>query len=85
MSKPAEIAQMIAACEQRFGSIDVLINNAGIQQWMLNLRNMDLSEDKAPEAARQILVNNYPPIPPVPDRMYIPMAWRNGFLPGAIW
>jgi 3-hydroxybutyrate dehydrogenase len=31
MSKPAEIAQMIAACEQRFGSIDVLINNAGIQ------------------------------------------------------
>ncbi|MEY2889578.1 MAG: hypothetical protein RIQ30_1176 [Pseudomonadota bacterium] len=31
MSKPDEIAQMIAATEKRFGAIDVLINNAGIQ------------------------------------------------------
>ncbi len=32
MSKPAEIAQMITACEQRFGSIDVLINNGNSLQ-----------------------------------------------------
>ncbi len=31
MSKPDEIAQMIMATEKRFGSIDVLVNNAGIQ------------------------------------------------------
>ena len=31
MSKPDEIAQMITATEKRFGSIDVLVNNAGIQ------------------------------------------------------
>ncbi|BEI40689.1 3-hydroxybutyrate dehydrogenase [Polynucleobacter sp. HIN9] len=31
MSKPDEIAQMIAATEKRFSAIDVLINNAGIQ------------------------------------------------------
>jgi len=31
MSKPAEIAQMIADAEKRFGSVDVLVNNAGIQ------------------------------------------------------
>ena len=31
MSKPDEIAQMIAATEKRFGAIDILINNAGIQ------------------------------------------------------
>lgn len=31
MSKPAEIAQMIAATEKEFGSLDVLVNNAGIQ------------------------------------------------------
>ncbi len=31
MSKPAEIADMIATTEKSFGSLDVLVNNAGIQ------------------------------------------------------
>ena len=31
MSKPAEIAAMITATEKSFGSLDVLVNNAGIQ------------------------------------------------------
>jgi 3-hydroxybutyrate dehydrogenase len=31
MSKPAEIAAMIAMTEKSFGSLDVLVNNAGIQ------------------------------------------------------
>ena len=31
MSKPAEIAGMVHAAEQAFGSLDVLVNNAGIQ------------------------------------------------------
>jgi 3-hydroxybutyrate dehydrogenase len=31
MSKPAEIAEMIHATEKEFGSLDVLVNNAGIQ------------------------------------------------------
>jgi 3-hydroxybutyrate dehydrogenase len=31
MSKPAEIAALIAAAEKDFGSVDILINNAGIQ------------------------------------------------------
>ncbi|HVV60327.1 MAG TPA: 3-hydroxybutyrate dehydrogenase [Pseudolabrys sp.] len=31
MSKPAEIAAMIAAAEKEFGAVDVLVNNAGIQ------------------------------------------------------
>src|SRR5687768_2572546 len=31
MTKPAEIAEMIASAEKQFGSIDVLVNNAGIQ------------------------------------------------------
>src|SRR3974390_3088717 len=31
MSKPAEIAEMIALGEKSFGSVDVLVNNAGIQ------------------------------------------------------
>ena len=31
MSKPAEIADMVRATEAEFGSLDVLVNNAGIQ------------------------------------------------------
>ena len=31
MTKPAEIAQMIAQAEKTFGSVDILINNAGSQ------------------------------------------------------
>jgi 3-hydroxybutyrate dehydrogenase len=31
MSKPGEIAEMVAQAEQEFGSLDVLVNNAGIQ------------------------------------------------------
>jgi 3-hydroxybutyrate dehydrogenase len=31
MSKPAEIARLIADAEKAFGSVDVLVNNAGIQ------------------------------------------------------
>jgi 3-hydroxybutyrate dehydrogenase len=31
MSKPGEIAAMVAAAETEFGSLDVLVNNAGIQ------------------------------------------------------
>ena len=31
MTKPAEIAAMIAATEKAFGAVDVLVNNAGIQ------------------------------------------------------
>jgi 3-hydroxybutyrate dehydrogenase len=31
MSRPAEIADMVRATEQEFGSLDVLVNNAGIQ------------------------------------------------------
>jgi len=31
MSKPAEIAAMVAEAEKEFGAVDVLVNNAGIQ------------------------------------------------------
>ena len=31
MSKPAEIAEMVRATEKEFGTLDVLVNNAGIQ------------------------------------------------------
>jgi 3-hydroxybutyrate dehydrogenase len=31
MSKPAEIADLIATAQKEFGSVDVLVNNAGIQ------------------------------------------------------
>ena len=31
MTKPAEIAAVVAEAEKRFGSADVLVNNAGIQ------------------------------------------------------
>src|SRR3546814_1135136 len=31
MSKPAEIARMVKEAEAKFGAVDVLVNNAGIQ------------------------------------------------------
>jgi 3-hydroxybutyrate dehydrogenase len=31
MSKPAEIADLVRACEAEFGAVDILVNNAGIQ------------------------------------------------------
>ncbi len=31
MSKPAEIEDMVRACERQFGRVDILVNNAGIQ------------------------------------------------------
>jgi 3-hydroxybutyrate dehydrogenase len=31
MTKPAEIADMVAAAERQFGRLDILINNAGVQ------------------------------------------------------
>ncbi len=31
MSKPADIAAMVADAEQKFGALDILVNNAGIQ------------------------------------------------------
>ena len=31
MTKPAEIADLVAATEKRFGRIDILVNNAGVQ------------------------------------------------------
>src|SRR4029079_6330834 len=31
MTKPAEIAAMVAEAEKKLGSVDVLVNNAGIQ------------------------------------------------------
>ncbi len=31
MSKPAEIEDMVRACERELGSVDILVNNAGIQ------------------------------------------------------
>lgn len=31
MSKPQEIADLVQACESRFGAVDILVNNAGIQ------------------------------------------------------
>src|SRR3984957_11465305 len=31
MTKPAEIAEMVKSAEKTFGTLDVLVNNAGIQ------------------------------------------------------
>jgi 3-hydroxybutyrate dehydrogenase len=31
MTKPEEIAEMVSSAEKRFGSVDVLVNNAGVQ------------------------------------------------------
>ena len=51
MSKPAEIAAMIAETEKEFGSLDVLVNNAGIQ----HVANI---EDFAPEKWDAIIAIN---------------------------
>jgi 3-hydroxybutyrate dehydrogenase len=51
MTKPDEIAAMMASAEQRFGHIDVLVNNAGIQ-------HVDAIEDFPPEKWNQIIAIN---------------------------
>jgi 3-hydroxybutyrate dehydrogenase len=51
MTKPDEIAAMMAAAEQRFGHIDVLVNNAGIQ-------HVEAIEDFPPEKWDQIIAIN---------------------------
>jgi 3-hydroxybutyrate dehydrogenase len=51
MSKPAEIADMIALGEKTFGSVDVLVNNAGIQF-------VSPIEDFPPEKWEQIIAIN---------------------------
>jgi 3-hydroxybutyrate dehydrogenase len=51
MSKPAEIAAMIANAEKTFGSVDVLVNNAGIQF-------VSPIEDFPPEKWDQIIAIN---------------------------
>ena len=51
MSKPAEIAEMIATAEKQFGSVDVLVNNAGIQ-------HVALIEDFPPEKWDAIIAIN---------------------------
>jgi len=43
MSKPAEIAALVAATEKEFGAIDVLINNAGIQH-VANIEDFPLEQ-----------------------------------------
>jgi 3-hydroxybutyrate dehydrogenase len=51
VSKPAEIAEMIATAEKTFGSLDVLVNNAGIQ-YVANI------EDFPPEKWDAIIAVN---------------------------
>lgn len=51
MSKPAEIAALIANAEKTFGSVDVLVNNAGIQY-------VSPIEDFPPEKWDQIIAIN---------------------------
>ena len=51
MSKPAEIAEMMATAAREFGSVDVLVNNAGIQ-------HVAPIEDFAPEKWDQIIAIN---------------------------
>ncbi len=43
MTKPAEIAAMIAETEKNFGSVDVLVNNAGIQH-VANIENFPIEK-----------------------------------------
>ncbi|MGV8938019.1 MAG: 3-hydroxybutyrate dehydrogenase [Allorhizobium sp.] len=51
MSKPGEIAEMMAAAKGEFGGVDVLVNNAGIQ-------HVAPIEDFAPEKWDQIIAIN---------------------------
>ena len=51
MSKPAEIAALVAATEKEFGAVDVLVNNAGIQ-------HVDNIEDFPPEKWDAVIAIN---------------------------
>jgi 3-hydroxybutyrate dehydrogenase len=51
MSRPAEIAALVGACETRFGRIDILVNNAGIQ-------HVSPVESFPPERWEQIIAVN---------------------------
>lgn len=43
MAKPAEIAEMISMTEKEFGSLDVLVNNAGIQ-YVANIEDFPIDK-----------------------------------------
>ncbi len=51
MSQPAQIEDMVRACERDFGAVDILINNAGIQ-------HVALVEDFPPERWDAIIAIN---------------------------
>ncbi len=51
MTEPEDIAAMIDAAEERFGHVDVLVNNAGVQ-------HVDAIEDFPPEKFDQIIAVN---------------------------
>ena len=51
MGQPAQIADMVHACEREFGAVDILINNAGIQ-------HVALVEDFPPERWDAIIAIN---------------------------
>jgi len=51
MTKPAEIAALVAATEKQFGAVDVLVNNAGIQ-------HVDNIEDFPPEKWDAVIAIN---------------------------
>ena len=51
MTKPAEIAAMVRHAEEAFGSLDVLVNNAGVQ-------HVSAVEDFPPETWDQIIAIN---------------------------
>jgi 3-oxoacyl-[acyl-carrier protein] reductase len=40
VSKPAEVARVFDAAEKEFGSVDVLVNNAGIMSYRASLLRM---------------------------------------------